>query len=98
MTIEYGNSDLLRVFDPEEGMPVAALYKDGTYYRAEIVKIHSDKLMIEVMFVDYGETCLLSYDKVRYLKKDFLYDEVSTFRCKLFGIEYKDEQSYQEVK
>lgn len=38
--------------DLRAGVPCCAMFEDGTWYRAEILKVLFDKLLIH--FVDYG--------------------------------------------
>lgn len=80
----------LQVFEPEVGMPVAALYSDNVWYRGEIIEIVPDKLECVVMFVDYGNVLSLTMDKMRYLKTEYLVHYVPTMRCRLFGVKIDD--------
>lgn len=65
---------LWRVFSPEKTLPVAALYdEDNKWYRAEIVQIIPNTGNVEVVFVDYGNTQVItSTRKIRYLSSDFI--------------------------
>ena len=67
--MKYAN--LMRVFAPEEGMPVAALFDDNIWYRAEIVKIIPNTAQYVVMFVDYGNYQTLTSEKIRYLMPEY---------------------------
>ena len=72
------NSQYLCVYDPCEGMPVAALYaEDGLWYRAQITKIIPNESMVEVIFIDYGNISKINIKNIRYLKKEFFINEVS---------------------
>lgn len=78
-------------------MPVAVLYNDNKWYRGEILEIVPEKLIFHILFVDFGEILEVHYSNVRYLKREYLCDEVATFKCRLFGIGFKDEETYNQV-
>ncbi|RNA45245.1 tudor domain-containing 6-like isoform X1, partial [Brachionus plicatilis] len=95
---EYqSNSYNYSIIAPEENLPVAAQYHDKNWYRAEITKIYPLEAKVDVFFVDYGESYTLDCSQVCYLKYDFLVSEVSTFKCRLFGIEFPNESSYESA-
>jgi hypothetical protein len=80
MAIDYKSkeSDLLRVYEPDEGMPVAALYsKDNTWYRAEIIGMNPDTMEVLVVFVDFGTRASVPHTSIRYLKKNYQKIEVT---------------------
>lgn len=85
------------IIAPEENLPVAALYKDKNWYRAEITKIYPMETKVDVFFVDYGESYKVDCSHICYLKYDFLASEVSTFKCRLFGIEFASETDYDSA-
>ena len=93
---EYHNHNY-SIIAPEENLPVAALYQDNNWYRAEITKIYPMETKVEVFFVDYGETYTLDCSQVCYLQYEFLASEVSTFKCRLFGVEFQTELDYENA-
>lgn len=100
MQSEYNaeDSDLLQVYEPIVGMPVAAKFTlDRKWHRAEIVKVHPNDLLVDVVFVDYGNIEPTSLFNLRYLKKEFFVDDVLVFKCRLFGINYNDTQCLDQA-
>lgn len=91
------NSKFWQIFEPELGMPVAALYTDDVWYRGEIVDILPDTLECVIMFVDYGNLCSLPIEKLRYLRPEYLDHYVPTMRCRLFGVKLTDESNQNKV-
>lgn len=80
MQTEYNSkeSDLLTIYEPYVGMPVAALFiDDKRWYRAEVIKILSNSGIVSVYFVDYGNTEKCQIANLRYLKNEFFVEEVA---------------------
>jgi hypothetical protein len=86
-----------KVLSPYEGAPVAARFIDQNLHRAQILKINPEKLTAEISFVDYGNKETVNLNQLYYLTEEFLTNEVTTFRCTLFGIEFKDEKNYSNA-
>ena len=100
LTRYYNQNDpvLLQVFTPYEGMPVAAFFKeDRSWHRAQIIKIYPKELLVDIVFVDYGNVETIALSNLRYLKDEFLVKEVATFKAILFGISFKDADSYTKA-
>ncbi len=79
MQSEYNAEDkyLLHIYEPIVGMPVAAKFtSDSKWHRAEIIKVHPNNLLIDVLFVDYGNIESITLFNLRYLKKEFFIDDV----------------------
>ena len=49
------------------------------------------------MYVDFGNKEKVKFHNLRYLEESFLVAEISTFKCCLFGIEFKDEENYNKA-
>lgn len=55
------------------GMPVAAQFSvDNKWYRAEIISLKPQAKKAEVRYVDFGNTEILAYSKIRMLAEEFL--------------------------
>lgn len=67
------------------GAPCAALYTDGECYRAKITGLLTNG-MVEVLFVDYGNTDFVSKDNIFALRPDLYATPVQSFRCRLEGV------------
>lgn len=91
------DAHLFQVFEPELGMPVAALFNDNVWYRGEIVDILPERLECAVMFVDYGNLLCLELTKLRYLRPEYLDHYVPTMKCCLFGVNITDEINLKNV-
>ena len=67
----------LTVFAPVARMPVAAVFPaDESWYRGEIVDVNPDELSCRVLFVDFGNVEKIPLDRLRYLTKDIIIDDV----------------------
>ena len=72
---------LFRVTSVSIGLPVAVLYgQDNMWHRGEVVQIHPNSLDCDVMFIDFGEIQSVNVDRLRYLKKEFFFKEVSVIK------------------
>jgi hypothetical protein len=79
MDVEYNSntSGALRIYAPSIGLPVAVLfYEDSMWYRCQIVKIHENSLKLDVYYVDYGNVGTVNLRDIRYLKREFLINEI----------------------
>ncbi|CAF0720767.1 unnamed protein product [Brachionus calyciflorus] len=92
------NSQGFRVYGPEVNMPVAALFKDGEWHRAEIVDISPLGKQCDVLFVDYGNIEKVNTENICYLKREFMADEIAVFKCKLFGLGFQDKTSFENAQ
>ena len=70
------NSDFFRLENPYIGQPVAALYEDNKWYRAEIIDIHETNKSFNILFVDYGNKSQINLDNLRYLVPQFIRYEI----------------------
>ena len=99
MQTEYSCSEgyIYQIYEPVVGMPVAALYQvEKMWYRAEIVEVLKD-LRVKVFFVDYGNVDTVTLTELRFLRQEFLIDDVLVFKCRLFGISFNNEQAASQV-
>jgi hypothetical protein len=79
MDAEYNSktSGTLRIYAPSVGLPVAVLFsEDSMWYRCQIIKIHENSLKLDVHYVDYGNVGTVNLRDIRYLKKEFLINEI----------------------
>lgn len=62
--------------------------------------------MLDVLYVDYGNTKTVTLREVQYLEESFFIDELNVFKCRLFGIKFNDNEMltkastkfYQDIK
>lgn len=77
------------VSNPAVGLYCAAKAEDGNFYRARVVRIVDEK-QIQVFFVDYGNTEVVSRSNIRSLPKDFKMLPCLALKCTLAGVRPKD--------
>lgn len=85
MDLDYKtNENFYRILEPIEGMPVAVKYQSGeSWHRGQIVEIIPNKLMANILFVDFGNIESIDLLELRYLKRDYFIEDV-TVCFKLF--------------
>ena len=79
------NIGQLDVPDPKPGQVCCAQYSADMQWYRSIVEV-TDGENIRVYFVDYGNSELVSRDKIKILKEEFLKVPVQVVRCSLIGI------------
>jgi hypothetical protein len=73
--------------------PCAAVSQtDSRWYRGKILKVH-ENLDMEILFVDYGNIELVKFVNIRKITPNYLRFTVYTFKCKLFGVSYENEEN-----
>jgi hypothetical protein len=79
MDTDYNaNENFYKILEPIEGMPVAVKYKSGdSWHRGQIVKIIPNKLLADVLFVDFGNVEPVNLLELRYLKRDYFIEDVT---------------------
>uniref|UniRef100_A0A1B6D668 RING finger protein 17 n=1 Tax=Clastoptera arizonana TaxID=38151 RepID=A0A1B6D668_9HEMI len=90
MDVTYSNSksssDNAFVYTPVVGSAVAAQYSlDKKWYRAIITGLPGNR-MVEVYYIDYGNSEILSWDQLRHLHDRFKKMSCQALRCSLADI------------
>ncbi|CAH1253582.1 TDRD6 [Branchiostoma lanceolatum] len=71
--------------DPKQGMPcIAQFSEDKGWYRAKVIKVEGD--VVEVIFVDYGNSEKVEKSLVKVIKSQFTDLPIQAFQCSLANI------------
>lgn len=82
--------------NPAVGLYCASRAEDGDFYRARVVQVVDEK-QIQVFFVDYGNTEVVSRSSIRSLPKEFKTLPRLALKCTLAGVKPKDGQWSQRA-
>lgn len=76
------------VSSPAVGLYCAAKAEDGDFYRAKVVEVVDEK-HVQVFFVDYGSTEVVSRSNIRALPREFKVLPCLALKCTLAGVKPK---------
>nr|CAD7403847.1 unnamed protein product [Timema cristinae] len=76
------NGNLGLIYSPKLNMPCAAMYSDNTWYRAKVTGLPG-KRMVQVLYVDYGNTEAVSWNKLRKLHDKYFKLPSQAIHCSL---------------
>nr|CAD7260952.1 unnamed protein product [Timema shepardi] len=76
------NGNLGLIYSPKLNMPCAAMYSDNTWYRAKVTGLPGKK-MVQVLYVDYGNTEAVSWNKLRKLHDKYFKLPSQAIHCSL---------------
>ena len=89
--------DANMMFMPIVNHPCAAISKaDFRWHRGKILKIH-ENLDVDVLFVDYGNVERVSFKNIRKIRPEYLKFTVYTFKCRLFGLSYENDEKRNQA-
>ncbi|RWS10362.1 tudor domain-containing protein 1-like protein [Dinothrombium tinctorium] len=70
-----------------KGDPVCAKFSDDCWYRGLILKVNRVELTAEVLYVDYGNTEIVSFANLKELPPDYIhFPPIHTFFARLYNI------------
>lgn len=76
--------------------PIFEFVEDGLWYRSIITAVRKDK-MVDVTYVDYGNSDTVPLSNVRVLKEEFLNDPLQSILCSLVNVKPLHGTSWSEA-